>query len=141
MKNTIKQFVAALMLLLSLPFISKADVKNSITIKNNTGDTIVVALCWFHRGEDGWRTKGWYPVNPYTEFRMDLSRLADFGRHTMYVYAKSDTKSWDGYYEFRVDSEKKFEISHADNIKPKMSTAKFKSVEVDKGNTMFFINP
>ena len=140
MKNRITQFIAALVLLMTQPFTSNAEVRNSLTVKNNTGDTVSVALVWHHTGTQGWTSKGWYKVMPYQELRTDLHDLS-LDDNTMYVYAKSGKKTWSGNAEYRIDNKNRFEINQADEIDPKMTTAKFKSVTVGKGDKVFYIQP
>jgi uncharacterized membrane protein len=138
MKNTI---LAALMLLV-MSFISHAEVRNSLQIKNNTEETVSIAYAWYNKQEQCWKTKGWISIKPYGDFVIDFGwKGIDLGNHTWHVCAKSKNKQWLGNTEFRIDSTQDFEISFANNFTPKMQTAKFNSIETRNGNTIYTINP
>jgi uncharacterized membrane protein len=135
MKNTL---LAVLTLI--LPFIIHAEVRNSLEIKNNTEKTVLIAYGWYNKVEQCWKSRGWFEIKPYKSFVRDLNGL-DLGNHNMYISVKADHIEWSGNTELRVDHNNVFEISFADKLTPKLETAKFKSVLVDKGNRIFVINP
>lgn len=135
MKQTILTLIAALLMSLS----SNADVKNSLTIKNNTGQQILLSYVWYNNKEKGWHSSGWYPVAPYDEFRRDLDGL-NLGSNTMYYYAEYTDKNgkkvkWEGNAEFRVEAVDNFEISDADNANIKSARRKFIMTNVGKGDS------
>ncbi len=141
MKQTILALVAAMFMSIS----GNAEVRNSLTIKNNTGEKIFLAYAWYSTAEKGWISSGWYPVARYAEFRRDLDGL-NLGSNTMYYYAESTDKNgkkvkWEGNAEFRVEDVDSFKISDADNSTIKSARRKFNAAPVGKGDSRYVINP
>ena len=146
MKHRITQIVTVLMLLMAQSFISKAEVKNSLTMKNNTDENIRVAYVWYNSQLQGFESRGWEIISPYGELRLDLHDLKNFSRNIVYVYAEGSVKNkkirtWDGNSEFRVGDAIEFDIYDADKFTKKLPTRKFNMVAVYKGDTPYTFNP
>jgi|GEM_PF-3868607 len=136
--NSIFKIVVVIFaILLVQPFMGyKPEVRNSITLVNNTGNEIYASIVWFKKKEQCWTSAGWYKIPPYQKHRTDLADL-DLGSNTMYVYAEDRVHktSWTGNAIFAVDNKLPyFKILFADQIDNKKPTRKFSMQTVGQGD-------
>ena len=76
---------------------------------NKTSEHIYVAVA--HTSEEGWVSLGWWTINPKSCVTMVGGNLQ---YRYYYVYAESETQTWDGDHTFCIQ-DAKFEIVAGDD--------------------------
>jgi uncharacterized membrane protein len=140
MKNTL--IAASLLILMALSGSAQnARNQNFLIFHNNTAEEFKACVAWFNNGKQCWVSKGWYIVAPYKDAVLDEYDF-DLGSNTMYVYGESAESGYknQGNTEFGIDEYNAFEILVADKINSKMTTRRFTSVTLHKGQNFFYFH-
>jgi uncharacterized membrane protein len=134
MKKTVAIFIL---------MISTMIMKSQIYLQNNTSETVSVAIAMHYDWSDfkGWISQGWYIVEP-NEKKM-ISEATGF-YPTVYYYATSKSKKYEGNRSMLVNDEDSFAIKNCDmdyakEKSEKYKWAKFRPIEIKLLKTKYTI--
>ncbi len=79
-------------MLTSFAFANEAEAKRRLVVKNNTPETVYVAYSFLNQ-HNVWERRAWLTVPPNSPVYYTLNS----NNNTMYVYARSKSRVWQGY--------------------------------------------
>ncbi len=87
-----KMCLVLAVVLTSFAFANVAEAQRRLVIQNNTNETIYVAYSFLNQ-HNVWERRGWQEVRPKSPLRYTMNS----NNNTMYVYARSKSREWQGY--------------------------------------------
>ena len=121
-----------------MPLFSKA--QNSLRLENNTGHTVFTAYAIYQDNEKCWVSHGWYKVEAYKSFSVDL------GSYNSGVYVHGEHQglltnlNWGKGTTLCVDNFKAFNIACTIGINC-IGRKEFSFVNINDGENLFRFNP
>ncbi len=87
-----KMFLLLAVMLTSFAFANEAEAQRRLFVKNNTNETIYVAYSYLNQ-HNVWERRGWQEIKARGQLRYTMNS----NNNTMYVYARSQSREWQGY--------------------------------------------
>ncbi len=84
--------LALAIMLTSFAFVNEAEAQRRLVIQNDTNETIYVAYSFLNQ-HNVWERRGWQEIRAKSPLRYTLNS----NNNTMYVYARSKSREWQGY--------------------------------------------